>query len=136
MAINVDLLKRTLAYIEAHPDEWDQSMWATTGVCGTTFCFAGTAVHLSGGRPYFDNLYSDDATDAYFVVPGSVPEATGRPGEYENKYSTVARKLLGLDIDQGTELFDENNKLSDLRRIVAKLTAVGSALDGEPVAGA
>jgi hypothetical protein len=58
-APNVDLLRRTLAYIEEHPQEWNQRAWR----CGTTACFAGHAVILDGGRwadPAFDDLIARD----------------------------------------------------------------------------
>ena len=34
---NAALAYKTLDYIKAHPEEWDQRLWH----CGTTHCFAG-----------------------------------------------------------------------------------------------
>lgn len=120
---NADLLRRTLAHIEEHPEQWEQEMWATRRLdCGTTCCFAGWAVALSGGKPDFPDE-DWDTLEAYRIVPGSVP------GIAETRYAEVARQLLGLDKAQSDLLFSEANELDDLRRIVAQLTA-----DPEPAA--
>lgn len=117
---NVDLLTRTLAHIEAHPEQWDQTMWATRGSCGTSYCFAGWAVALSGGKPNFADDFAADVRegvdDSYHVLAGSIPGIT------ETYYGAVARQLLGLEPYQSNELFDDCNSLDDLRRIVGKLT--------------
>src|SRR4051812_40565249 len=44
MIRNKELLQRTIDYIEAHPEEWDQTEWR----CGTSMCFAGHAAILAG----------------------------------------------------------------------------------------
>jgi hypothetical protein len=41
---NAELAYRVLDHIDAHPESWDQTQW----VCGTTACFAGWALRLSG----------------------------------------------------------------------------------------
>lgn len=46
--INGKLLLETLAYIETHPEEWNQEQWR----CQTGMCFAGHAALTAGGaRP-------------------------------------------------------------------------------------
>lgn len=108
---NNDLLQRTLAHIEAHPEEWDQEKWAQRTDCGTAYCFAGTAVHLADPQltPYFEG----------FDVTGFMQQPNGTklhiPG--------LARKLLGLAEDEGHVLFDQENELGDLRRMVGNLIA-------------
>ena len=42
--MNIELLDAALAYIDEHPEEWDQSTWD----CGTTACIAGHMARLSG----------------------------------------------------------------------------------------
>lgn len=92
---NAELAYRTLDYIDAHPDEWDQTGW----VCGTKACFAGWAVFLSGGRvsgtswdPRVADVYPNSPAKAY--EGWSVDEA--------------AQYLLGVeDIDGGLYLVDQ-----------------------------
>jgi hypothetical protein len=115
--VNVGLLQRTLATIEAHPESWDQSMWAARTQCGTSYCFAGYAVALCGGRANFEGYEDDGEELAYHVVVGLLP------GIEETAYGPVATTLLGLTELQASELFDERNSLQDLREIVARLTA-------------
>jgi hypothetical protein len=45
---NIPLLRKTIEHIEAHPEEWDQTTWAVRTPCGTTMCFAGTALFVAG----------------------------------------------------------------------------------------
>jgi hypothetical protein len=128
---NVPLLRKTLAHIEANPDQWDQSSWINE--CGTAFCFAGHAVRLHGGRIVESN---DD--EAYVVPPLGeeikdtggwwVREVGGTPAVYIQEY---AQELLGLDYQQGQRLFDALNYLHDLRRIVAELCDAAEAVPGE-----
>lgn len=44
---NLPLLRAVLAQIDAHPERWNQKDYATRGECGTAFCVAGWAVHLT-----------------------------------------------------------------------------------------
>lgn len=46
MTFNADLAERVLAKIRDEPEGWDQDSWENE--CGTTRCFAGWALHLSG----------------------------------------------------------------------------------------
>ncbi len=46
-AVNEPLLREVLAFIELHPQQWDQGAWIQTGVCGTTACLAGWTVVLA-----------------------------------------------------------------------------------------
>lgn len=115
MSINVPLLKTTLAYIEAHPEEWDQSEWR----CGTGACFAGHAAILHGAK-----WRGRNATDMHVISPDG---ATYMVDSY-------AREALGLELRPytdpndkvcyyGIELFRAGNSLDDLRRIVGELCA-------------
>lgn len=51
--LNIDLLDKTMNYINEHPDEHDQSMWR----CGTSRCFAGWACSLDGAVPEIPEDY-------------------------------------------------------------------------------
>lgn len=113
---NVALLRQTLAHIEAHPEQWNQEMWANE--CGTAFCFAGHAVlqagcHILASRETVEwsTIPSEIATAA-FPLRGSAPSIRA-----------VAMRLLGLDDGQALTLFCGDNSLDDLERIVDDLCA-------------
>lgn len=107
MTLNVELLDRTLAHIEAHPEEWDQGAWR----CETGLCFAGTAAVLSGAKWLHPLGHQQD----HWV--------RGRGSQQSEPAAWRAQRLLGLDEDQADELFAAHNTLDDLRRIVADLKA-------------
>jgi hypothetical protein len=113
---NVDLLERTLAHIEANPDTWDQSMWSKQTECGTAYCFAGHAVALTYPDAQL-HFYSDTVT----IYPGT-------PLAEDVQISETASELLGLDGYESEVLFDANNALDRLRRLVADLAA-GRTID-------
>jgi hypothetical protein len=106
MPVNVELLKRTLEFIEANPKEWDQKTW-----CGTSCCFAGHAAILAGSRRV------EKARE-----PGALSWAhVRRPDGKLGLVWEVAERELGLDEWQASELFAADNTLADLRRIVGEL---------------
>jgi uncharacterized protein YjbI with pentapeptide repeats len=51
MTVNIELLDRALAHIDAHPEQWDQTAW-----CGTAQCIAGWVCTLAGVK------HDDDTT--------------------------------------------------------------------------
>lgn len=112
---NVPLLRKTLEHIQNHPDEWEQSIWH----CGTKFCFAGHACILSGDRIYhpdgeLETQYSE------FVVSsedGEIREIRDR-----------AQTILGLCAHNANVLFDPDNSLPVLERIV-QILSEGNSLD-------
>lgn len=106
MPANVELLQKTLHYIETHPDEWLQDSWAEKTGCNTAYCFAGHAVVLAGHKILWD---MDDDT-ATFVEDGRLIEY-------------VATQELGLTVLQAGELFSGSNSLQDLRDVVAEILA-------------
>ena len=108
MTINKDLLRETLAYIEAHPEEWDQTKW----LCGTTACFAGRACLLSGDRPVYEIGPDDESGRVYFGQDNRRRQVRYR-----------AADLLGLGQHDADVLFDCGCTMDDLRRIVAELCA-------------
>lgn len=116
--INKDLLRRTLAYIETNPDEWDQEKW----VCGTVACFAGRACLLSGYEPcnFSGDRVSPIRDDEGRLIDDGETGLVRRDGQIDG-VEWAARNLLGLDEEQGDELFDMGNDLDDLRKVVASL---------------
>lgn len=127
---NTELLKRTLNHIEAHPEEWDQEYWARRTLCGTSYCFAGTAVVLSGLPLAWRDVDADDyGVDADELAHNVIDE-----GEVGDSIATAARDLLELTADQADRLFYPGNSIEKLRDLVAELTAAEPPLDA--VAGA
>lgn len=118
--INTKLLRDTLLHIALRPEEWDQDHW----VCGTSACFAGHAVALSGIELAFD----DDAIGPW-KIPTKLADRMGLgPGDWSN-VNHVAAALIGIEPypdrfserDGAGHLFSPKNSLTDLRRIVDEL---------------
>jgi hypothetical protein len=91
MEINVPLLRKTLEYADAHPEEIKLDTWAMKTACGTTACIAGTAVVLAGHEIDWNSkslcFYGVSCvTDGRFIVD-------------------VAEEELGLTEQQANELF-------------------------------
>lgn len=118
---NNDLLQRTLAHIEAHPEQWNQGAWAKKTDCGTAYCFAGTAVHLAhpDATPAFNTLW--DRT-AFMNVP-TVITAAGRTLMSQVDIQQEATEVLDLYRHEAGVLFSAHNTLEDLRQMVADLIA-------------
>jgi hypothetical protein len=111
-APNAELAYKVLDYIEAHPERHDQNAWVGEGgpvdataesveSCGTTACFGGWTVLLSG-------LAIDIA--AGVVLDGERLDV-----------STAAGKLLGLSEGQKENLFFGADDLDDVRFEVAEI---------------
>lgn len=125
---NVNLLQGTLAYIEANPETWNQGEW----VCGTTMCFAGHAVALSG-------IHVDGNT---YIPIRNLPDDLR--SHYEGMNSVHVARLAAklLDISDGEtpdwdepamewdsdRLFYGDNTLEELREIVDELCAESAAV--------
>jgi hypothetical protein len=116
---NADLLQRTLAQIEAHPDAWNQHNWALRTDCGTSYCFAGWAVTLTHptARPVF--IVGHPVANAIVLNPDT-------ENAEEWQIADLAAHLLQLRTDEADELFDEDNTLDTLRDMVADLVAGAS----------
>jgi hypothetical protein len=115
---NVDLLRKTLAHVEAHPQEWNQSAWRTH----LGLCFGSRACELAGGQ-----WIHDDPHHAF--APYLVPEkgdarrdvSTLRDGPKGVYAGVRARRILGLTDDQATRLFASVNDRGRLILIVSQL---------------
>lgn len=99
--VNEPFLREVLAWIELHPERWDQSVYRS--LCGTTYCLAGWAYVLGTG----EETWPDGA---------------------EFGIEETAADLLGLDLAQAAELFffigiEEGDRrrpppTGDVRRVV------------------
>lgn len=108
MPVNKDLLKRTLAAIEADPASWNQSWWR----CETAMCFAGHAAILSGATWVYEYGKAPSLSHGIMV---DTPEGECTDVDW------YAECVLGLSSKQAERLFDEDNSIGQLRRIVAEL---------------
>lgn len=147
--INEKLLLETLAYIETHPQDWEQGSWR----CGTGMCFAGhAALTLSDSTPIitvdsamrrvlnkvfglgkplgpneqkrweFWGTHSDSLKPKRGEdAHRSVNPLSGKPFSYV-PISERAENLLGHDAvfpSGGGNLFAGSNRLHQLRRHIA-----------------
>lgn len=116
MEPNIPLLRKTLEYIEEHPDEWNQDSWAERrSGCGTTMCVAGTAAYLSGANLVWT---AGGAGDISFVEATSCRTEDGLYHDIED----YATDLLGLTPGQANAIFYSNPAdPQKLRELVEKV---------------
>lgn len=100
--VDVDALYEVLEFIEKHPDQWDQRVWANR--CRTQFCFAGWACIMAGDVPTKEEEEADDQ-----VWMERANHILGLPA------SGCGYSLHGI--------FAGYNSLSDIRRKVADYAA-------------
>lgn len=106
-----------LDHIAAHPARHAQNEWVSavgdgTG-CGTVACFAGWAVVLAGGTLL-------DGKRARLSIPGrTLLRYSDAHAVFDERHvASAAMTALGLDRRQADLLFDEENTVEDLRRLV------------------
>lgn len=117
-AVNVPLLRKVMDHITAHPEEYDQREYAVRTDCGTTHCVAGWALALSGREFIFRALrVCDHRTAADF---GWQAELGVVSGDYTHG---AAAEALGLKWADAERLFDIDNTLPGVWRIVEELTS-------------
>ena len=119
---NLPLLRKVLEHIDAHPEEWDQTLWGTNHAfvneygqvtydlqrdataCHTACCIAGWAIMIDG------------TYKVGFPAGGMVVEDAMRdPGQ-------VARELLGITRDEASILFNGGNSRKQVQ-LAAQLIA-------------
>jgi hypothetical protein len=147
---NVELLDKTLAYIEEHPKEWQQGSW----VCETAACFAGNALLLSGLKRMWDEaVVSPGQLDALLDDTGGCrcPDCRRRLAYKKASVETIpetgkkkikmlgssthlqtdqkqavdikeaAQCALGLSDYEADRLFAPRNNMDGLRKIVRSI---------------
>ena len=120
MSLNVELLQRTMAYIDAHPEQHDQGEWVERKPeCGTAACFAGWAAILEFG----EGVIFDDGEMLAFRLPA--PYSNRRDDGLPPLMSQQAARLLGLSSVQADTLFNAWNTRGMLRAMVNDLVATG-----------
>lgn len=111
MAVNVELLQKTLDTIKANPQHWNQVVWH----CGTSHCFAGFAELIDKGLPI------DTSKDELRDIPGFFS-----PYHSEWNTSAHAAELLGISDYDAENLFASYNTLRTLEEMVAELIERGT----------
>lgn len=101
MTVNADLIRKVMAHIREHPEQWDQEWWdsrfADKATCGTPRCFGGWVL-VFGGRT--------DLLDAWIGWHPNGTTGWHRDGKMpEEDLGTVAADLLGLKREQADALF-------------------------------
>ena len=101
------------------PSEWDQGHWAISrpdgtpiaASCATACCLAGKVVASQGGRFLLESDYGD------YQIATTAELPSGRVVDVED----FARDHLGLTYEQAAALFDGDNTITDVRRIIGAL---------------
>jgi hypothetical protein len=139
--VDLEALDEALAYIQAHPEQWDQGTWR----CTTAMCVAGWVGELGGARWLTDGggclneggllldegghpvppLWSSDLVRAtgYTVVLATADACRPLVVEDAAEVREFARRRLGVTYPQAAELFSSDNSLADLLAMRDRLAA-------------
>lgn len=125
--IDVELLRKELEHVTAHPEEWDQTRWIVRTSCGTTGCLAGGTALRAGYRPYEVTDVIGQLTWVYVAHDDPIRDSSSvedltAPDPRVLSVSSVARRLLGITNTQANDLFAPHNTLEDLWIIASELT--------------
>ena len=111
MSRNVELLERTMQFIDDHPERHDQRSYGYRKKCGTFACFAGWACVLSGGVTWTKQHDGSKRLIQVRDLPTSL----------------AAQRLLGLDDREARALFAVDNT-SEVLKLMVKDLVNGDAL--------
>lgn len=168
-APNMELIEDILDTIKNDPKHWNQGAWVsdldgdpvapdvlatdTEGRpfipvdCGTAMCFAGWAVHKTGGLflsdeyVLYDRAVDTDVDGESDVVGFTVWVEDGEEPDGERMVDVLgipvwlrAKKLLGLTSGERLNLFDGNNGLEQIEEVVADIRdrATATTTEGAP----
>lgn len=126
--LNAPLLRKVLDHIVAHPDEHDQSLWATRrfdqrgNVCGTRYCFAGHTVVM--GMEQGEQLIWHPQTwravpyqDELQVASSGAVDLNSTDGRIR-LIASRAQELLGLTQQESERLFFATNRVDHIARMI------------------
>lgn len=122
---NVELLEQVYSLIKSDRKRWFQGSWArakakrktdTVETCNTAMCFAGHAVALAGAKIKWE---SSDVFDRQFPVWEA--SQCRLPHRGTEMISDAAQRILRLNSYQADALFDGNNKLKDIRKVLDRI---------------
>lgn len=108
---NLPLLRKVLDHIDAHPDEWRQSVYGVQteeSTCGTAFCIAGHAAVMAGAEP----IWHGD---------GGMTGVTDPEGGGWVEVLDFAVGALGLTYAEATYLFDGGNTRDEVQEYAARI---------------
>ena len=120
MIRNDELIGKVLNHIELHPEEWDQGAW----FCGTTACFAGRALLMSGYR--IIDTYVEPPANAHLFDPLHREEMVDPEGNVVLDYSVAARRILGLSDIQAVRLFSAD--VTDIEKLRVAVSRIQEGL--------
>lgn len=101
---NIEALEETLAYIEAHPEQHDQSVYGYKNSCETTACFAGWHLLLTNQAEYQED------------TPGNFRLRTS--DDHHGSCFYAALESLDLTYGQANQLFLASQDIVDVRETV------------------
>lgn len=135
---NATLAYRVLDHIDAHPEQWDQSVYLGEGDCGTTACFAGWALLLSGVEMdrnwdvLADTLTPELAEGVHELLDRTRLEVDERWPMTLVDASEVAQVLLGVSEVESASLFYALNRRQVLGMKVERIFGPRPLSDGGP----
>jgi hypothetical protein len=122
MEKNIPLIRKTWEYITEHPEEHNQKDWARQTTCGTTYCFAGTALVLSN----YDFDFGEAKPDRFdFGEANPVHRSAYVVKSPEGKLVSIggsAEQELGLTYEEANKLFLDCHTLADVGDMLYSLT--------------
>jgi hypothetical protein len=107
VAINMELAKATLEYIEAHPEEHKQEHWCEVLDCGTAGCFAYHVCRIAG--------FKVDMDTAWRGLNGTIIVDRLTTGV---SIDEKAAELLNLNPWQAGDLFSTNNTVDTIKQLI------------------
>ncbi len=121
MAVNKRLMRRTLAFVKANPKKHNQANW-----CGTAQCFGGWACYLDGWKRDEDTIVIDRCDIALdgpswgsFNFNPDISDLV-RKEHTVGSVLNVATSILGLTAEQARQLFNPDNDVRDLEKLVKR----------------
>lgn len=132
MERNDVLIDKVMDYLREHPKEWDQRYWVESTPCGTTACFAGHTMLLSGYtvrkvRRGCDESASEDHDCDPHACDRMVTKFFAPDGRRIDDEDIEAGRLLGLSRWDGGTIFYQTSitDAEDMQEIIDNIRAKG-----------
>lgn len=111
--LNAELLRKTMDWVDQHPETHDQGKWFDLTPCGAKYCFAGHAAILAGAQEPTHLTVSQ----MWFIDVDGVAVDSYIPGATRS-VEQHAQRVLGLTSGQAGYLFDADRSRAELRVLV------------------
>lgn len=125
---NIEKLEATLDHIRMNREQHDQIYWAMKTECGTTMCFAGTAVALAGYELSWIGMESHVGADSIYLTRASTLRRRFRATDSAEfcvapelgriEVAVAAEVILELTERQSLALFHEAKTFDDVENTV------------------